>query len=394
MSAFASASQPVFVSEPLGYVEEQYPYSQGAEVDEEEKRGILQADYPELQRISDEFEISIVVPTDNELSEHPGFLIFIGRLNPPHPGHIATIVEMIHNALGSEPKKHVLILLGSGPRLPGMIGMTDKRTLDNPITFELKSRILMEKLMENFDSEVIAAFVTIQEMTNLSLNVQEFISSKVTDSTLNIQEIQVTHYAGGKDDDAGKFSGVFKGVESRTENSFGVPVVIESLEVDASQAGGRVLSATHVRKTIYTLLRGRLSTGITNTEMLVHNIDLLLDTLDPSIRSFYERYTIALIREVIFPVTRVLTPTNVDDIIGILQDYNSGNTYNAVRDLNILFKPLKAVEAVKPVKSVKSVKPVKVESRLKKSSGGSKKTKRRKTNRRRRTYKKSRRSHL
>jgi len=66
---------------------------------------------------------------------------FIGRANPPHPGHIKTMLEVILEALRRGGT--ALILLGSGP---------GKKTNDkNPIPFVLKRFFIAKKLKEELE---------------------------------------------------------------------------------------------------------------------------------------------------------------------------------------------------------------------------------------------------
>jgi nicotinamide mononucleotide adenylyltransferase len=62
---------------------------------------------------------------------------FIGRLNPPHEGHIEALIQMIKEANANNSV--ALILLGSGP-------FEGERTMDNPIPYESKVAFLKYKL--------------------------------------------------------------------------------------------------------------------------------------------------------------------------------------------------------------------------------------------------------
>ncbi len=61
---------------------------------------------------------------------------FIGRLNPPHAGHEVALTRLLELSRGD--RSIPLILLGSGPK--------GERTLDNPLTFATKQRILKHRL--------------------------------------------------------------------------------------------------------------------------------------------------------------------------------------------------------------------------------------------------------
>ena len=62
---------------------------------------------------------------------------FLGRLNPPHKGHIQALVDMITLAHAHSPIPP-LIILGSGPK--------QERTLNNPIPYDLKEEFIRTML--------------------------------------------------------------------------------------------------------------------------------------------------------------------------------------------------------------------------------------------------------
>ena len=79
---------------------------------------------------------------------------FIGRLNPPHEGHILALAEML-NAVKEQQKRgnraKALILLGNGPRNK----TKGFGSSDNPIHFDLKERIVRAQLTKMFNSPQI-----------------------------------------------------------------------------------------------------------------------------------------------------------------------------------------------------------------------------------------------
>jgi nicotinic acid mononucleotide adenylyltransferase len=70
--------------------------------------------------------------TQDDKGNQVKFFYFIGRLNPPHNGHIKALETLVEMA--KRENSVALILLGSGPKR--------ERTLDNPITFELKKQFI------------------------------------------------------------------------------------------------------------------------------------------------------------------------------------------------------------------------------------------------------------
>ena len=179
---------------------------------------------------------------------------FIGRLNPPHNGHIAALQALIKLAKESNSNSIPLILLGSGPTQKN----GDKRTMDNPISFETKKQFIKSKLnllgVEETD-------YIIQEMTNPASDVSKYVSTQlgVGDSS-DLENIEIKHIAGGKDDDATKLSFVLKSAEntaSRLAPNATVTASVEAIEPEITDTGS-AMSATKVRKDAYkTIINGK-----------------------------------------------------------------------------------------------------------------------------------------
>lgn len=178
---------------------------------------------------------------DSAPKKKASFFYFIGRLNPPHNGHIKALEILVQmaNSQDSVP----LILLGSGP---GGIS-----TMDNPIPFELKkqfiSRVLNEKLP--------GSKYVIQEMKNPSQNVSQYIRQnlELRDELSNITDIQITHIAGGKDEDATKLGFVLKSAASTARSIIPEAIIITNVAtIDVATIDGETpMSATQVRKDAY-----------------------------------------------------------------------------------------------------------------------------------------------
>jgi nicotinamide mononucleotide adenylyltransferase len=192
------------------------------------------------------------IDTEDDNGHKVSFFYFIGRLNPPHNGHIKalrTLVEMANN-VNAVP----LILLGSGPK--------GERTLDNPITFDVKKRFIQSVLPGTLGETYI-----IMEMKNPAQNIANYISEgleKNGDQFNNITNIEITHIAGGKDEDTTKLSFALDAA-SKTARSV-IPEAEVTTNVTAIEAepteGDIAMSATKVRKDTYrTLLDGTGYTG-------------------------------------------------------------------------------------------------------------------------------------
>jgi len=94
-------------------------------------------------------------------TEHQLFVYAVGRGNPPHEGHMATIMAAIELARNHNGK--ALILLGNGTAKT--IG-----TIENPLDFALKKAILEANIPKEY-----ASFYEIQMMTNPTSDITMFI---------------------------------------------------------------------------------------------------------------------------------------------------------------------------------------------------------------------------
>lgn len=171
--------------------------------------------------------------TQDENNNEFKFFYFIGRLNPPHQGHLETLMSLVELANGQNSVP--LILLGSGP---GGI-----RTMDNPITFETKKTFIESKLPGEY---------VIKQMTNPSKDVSEYIQQGLGSNISNIVRVSINHIAGGKDEDASKLNFV------RTYSEKMVRSIAPQADVESgviTMPANR--SATKVRKDAYqTVLDG------------------------------------------------------------------------------------------------------------------------------------------
>jgi hypothetical protein len=241
--------------------------------------------------------IALDIPTNNK--KH--FLYFIGRLNPPHDGHIEALKTLIRKAhtFNSTP----LILLGSGPK--------KERTLDNPIPFDVKKRFIEKKLAE--DSIAPGTYI-IQEMDNPSKDVSHYISSDGGD--INYDEITVTLVAGDKGDDASKLNFTLAAAEKAAKNKWptsNINIETQAVAPITSTAATTeqtlpAMSATEVRKSVYS---NRLN-------------NQTFDQWDERYKSFYGDMAKEIYNAILEPastllLSRELLPEDIQDYINTSQ---------------------------------------------------------------------------
>lgn len=177
----------------------------------------------------------------NELKQL-SLLYFIGRLNPPHNGHISALIQLIDMAktVNSVP----LILLGNGPKLGN--------PLDNPITFDLKKQFIEFKLNE-MKGFVSNTDYIIKEMTNPADNVSDYLKICLGKIPQHLDTINIIHIAGGKDEDAIKLDFIkkfaFNTAFELKPNTDSITVKTEIIE--PVTVGTVNMSGTIVRKDAY-----------------------------------------------------------------------------------------------------------------------------------------------
>ena len=233
------------MSQPESYINnhesEIYSYSQNpygmSEEEKESKRDQFQHFFISLEKnLRNEDTIELDVPTVN--NKH--FYYFIGRLNPPHDGHILALETLVKKA--QETHSIPLILLGSGPG--------KKQTMDNPIAFDLKKQFIEKKLLER---GIEPSSYEIKEMTNPATQVSEYIGSGL-DSDINYDNINITHVAGGKDEDTTKLAFALNSGQNKAKMMApGSNIEATTFAVDPKQnvTGEKAMSATEVRRSVY-----------------------------------------------------------------------------------------------------------------------------------------------
>jgi hypothetical protein len=188
---------------------------------------------------ADEIELE-----NSEGNDEANFFYFIGRLNPPHDGHIFALKELVSKAMSKGSK--ALILLGSGPKQAD----GDKRTFENPIKFELKKEFIEQQLQSIGANE--GTNYVIEEMSTPHGDLARYIGVSLKSKNISdIKEIKINHFAGGKDEDATKLKSILDYAEkvAASENpgaSISANVVV--IEPKPNESGLKPMSATQVRK--------------------------------------------------------------------------------------------------------------------------------------------------
>jgi hypothetical protein len=114
---------------------------------------------------------------------------FIGRLNPPHYGHIIALQNLVQDTNDKGGK--ALILLGSGPK--------KEQTMDDPIPYELKEKFIQSKLLPK--KKDVDYFI--QEMTSPFIDVPTYINKQLAKTDPDhIVNINIRHTAGDKEKDS------------------------------------------------------------------------------------------------------------------------------------------------------------------------------------------------
>ena len=180
------------------------------------------------------------------------FFYFIGRLNPPHNGHIAALHSLI--IMARDDNSFPLILLGNGPQSKSCsIDQQTTHKLDNPIDFELKKEFIQYKLLTQYGID--PTIYLIVEMGSPAKQVSNYITFTLEQPGLsqNINEVKIYHVAGDKDGDTTKLDFI-KPIAINTARPL-LPqlesIVTETIGIPAITEGTEEMSATKVRLSIY-----------------------------------------------------------------------------------------------------------------------------------------------
>lgn len=160
---------------------------------------------------------------------------FIGRMNPPHSGHIFALQKLVETA--NKNSSVPLILVGSGPK--------GERTLDNPIPFELKQEFIRSK---------VKGIYILEEMTSPTSNVSRYVK-RIFNLMLSIKDfkkLDIIHMAGDKEGDSTKLNFIKPFAESAAKSiKNDIVVTTGTRAITPLKIDGEEMSATKVRKDAY-----------------------------------------------------------------------------------------------------------------------------------------------
>ena len=153
---------------------------------------------------------------------------FIGRMNPPHAGHEAALRQLMELAMGE--RSIPLILAGSGPN-------GGERTLDNPLTFTTKHRVLKYRLA--------GSLCEIREKTNPIGDVLNWMDEIMRNTGQT--KVVFKLVTGDKGENGTKLNGILSAIVTAAKKK-GVDATGESVAIRAISIDGEEMSATKVRK--------------------------------------------------------------------------------------------------------------------------------------------------
>jgi hypothetical protein len=177
-------------------------------------------------------------------------------MNPPTAGHIASLTQLIEHARGSGTR--AIIMIGGGPE-GGVL------SLDDPITYSLKTKVIKQLLLEkgfreNNDYDFLSK-------DGLFIGkIYDNIANQLQERGNNPSHITLIQVAGAKDEDTSKLAFVGEGLKKLFQDSFATesnsrlktssvkksfPVSTRVLPIPAMQSEGKAMSATSVRKNAY-----------------------------------------------------------------------------------------------------------------------------------------------
>ncbi len=208
--------------------------------------------YAELKRASDVRSEKSNKGEHYSVQRSGRYIYFIGRLNPPHEGHIAALLSVVEEAIDSGGI--AILLFGSGPN--GGI-----QTSKDPIGFDLKSRFVIAKLKKELqirhpDLKLDEMFkpggqIQIEEMGKPVEQIRGIIQKDLISNLFN--ELQTFRVSGEKDngDDVKKLEWIEKALRAGILDEEGniIPIETKILPFPAvSNVSGNAMSATQVRQ--------------------------------------------------------------------------------------------------------------------------------------------------
>jgi hypothetical protein len=214
--------------------------------------------YAELKRASDVNRSDKSYKDELYSIQRSGrYIYFIGRLNPPHEGHIAALLSVVEEAIDSGGI--AILLFGSGPN--GGI-----QTSKDPIDFDLKSRFVIAKLKKELqirhpDLNLNKMFepggqIQIEEMGKPVDQIRGIIQKDLLSNLFD--ELQTFRVSGEKDngDDVKKLEWIEKALRAGILDKEGniIPIETNILPFPAvSNVSGNAMSATQVRQDARTM---------------------------------------------------------------------------------------------------------------------------------------------
>ena len=196
--------------------------------------------------------------TQQLLSSSVSGYYFMGRLNPPHDGHINAIVQAIQSARLTNAIP--LILLGNGPALKEHKSTPAGRTtqiidesfdiLDNPISFDLKKQIIEYKLHNaDIDPPIDPSNYLIVEKDDPGQQVFDYVTCIKSKPESHGRSVEIYNVAGDKENDTKKLDFISKSALAAVKQF--IPDYDEPILSMAINAGENPMSATKVRLSIY-----------------------------------------------------------------------------------------------------------------------------------------------
>lgn len=175
---------------------------------------------------------------------------FIGRLNPPHPGHISALQQMID--ISNQDDSVPIILLGSGPN-GGEI------TMDNPVSFELKKKVVETHLKGKF---------IIKKLGSPIKDVLTWRDQILQHTNLVPDKVEITLFAGDKGNNSTKFEFMGRAFNKIPNTTFRIipirPLMNDSAtlaSVMTPSSKPKEMSATSIRKFAYQSYLNELQGG-------------------------------------------------------------------------------------------------------------------------------------
>jgi nicotinamide mononucleotide adenylyltransferase len=216
-------------------------------------------------------------------SPHLKIYYFIGRLNPPHDGHIEALITMITEANANNSV--ALILLGSGP-------FEGERTMDNPIPYESKVDFLRYILPKHLQCEIRQMSTPADDVSLWYQTILSHIKPPLS--------VEFIRYAGDKDGNLKKSNYMETALLRKfpTAKAHGVAVTAKPVNEKNKKI---VYSASAVREFAYTQYLSGLQDGTDG-----------FANFDKEYKKLYGDFTRQMYDEILFPIqNEQLTPAQV-----------------------------------------------------------------------------------